>query len=211
MRRPTPSLLEARLAIGLTPIKALNALAEYQAAFPELVLHAGVPLRSSRTIAADTISVTDPFHMQLGLPNAPAGSAPGGNGGIFVWWNGTHIQADCNGLAELHSVLAQSDPGERALIAMWPLIVLAKLSDLPTGANQPNPNDPEAVNPQGADLTKPIVIIQGITIGGDSLYYFAGSFSSCTGPIARRPAIRRRTRSPRWYPPRTQRRTSKTT
>lgn len=72
---------------ALTNIKelgnAVQVLEQYQSAFPELKLNAGVPL-VEQTVAADTSNVANPFHMQLGLSNPAPGAAPGGNGGIYT-------------------------------------------------------------------------------------------------------------------------------
>jgi hypothetical protein len=152
---------------------------QYQEAFPELVLHAGVPA-VEQPYAADTSKASNPFHMQLGIPDAPANYAPGGNGGIYVWWNGTQIEEDCNGIPGCTPELLGQVPENSLIKRMWPLIVLAKLNDLPSGTTQPNPNDPEELIAQGTDLTKPIVIVQGITLAGDSVFNFAQG-GSCTG------------------------------
>ncbi len=158
--------------LGRQAQAAAQILSEYQSAFPQLTLKAGVPAIEQK-IAADTISVSDPFHMQLGLPNAAPGAAPGGNGGIYVWWNGTHTQEDCNGLANCTPALLDTIPESNEVYRMWPMVVLAKLQDLPvnqqgaTIGNQPNPNDPNGLVAQGTDLSQPVVIIQGITLLGD--------------------------------------------
>ena len=169
---------------ALTNIKelgnAVQVLEQYQSAFPELKLNAGVPL-VEQTVAADTSNVANPFHMQLGLSNPAPGAAPGGNGGIYTWWNA------CDGLPGCNSGLDDWIPEAPSLVyRMWPLIVLAKLVDLPGGPNpsQPNPNDPEAITAQGSDLTQPIVIIQGITLNGDS---FLGT--TVEGPVLANPAV----------------------
>jgi hypothetical protein len=101
--------------------------------------------------------------MQLGVADAGPGAATGGNGGLFVWWN------DCSGLPGCdteHDSYIPETPG--VVYRMWPLVVLSKLNDLTT-PSQPTPLDPESLNAQGSDLTKPIVIIQGITLFNDSL------------------------------------------
>jgi hypothetical protein len=157
--------------------KAPQIFDQYQAALPSVVLHAGVPL-PEQNVAADIANAADPFHMQLGL-STPLSSgytaAPGGNGGIYVWWDAEKPtacgnEAACDGS---HLDFIPEAPGN--VYRMWPLIVLAKLNDLPAGASQPNPNDPEEIAAQGADLTKPIVIIQGITLYQDKFLYTANA------------------------------------
>jgi hypothetical protein len=157
---PTVTALEKE-GIGVTgPAVPLKVLDEYQSAFPQLKLNVGVPLAEQR-VAADTTSDANVFHMQLSA-NPASGAATGGNGGIFVWWNA------CNGLPGCNPSSDDWIPeGPGLVFRMWPLIVLSKLNDLTSGTNQPDPNDPESITAQGSDLTKPIVIIQGITLLGD--------------------------------------------
>jgi hypothetical protein len=146
----------------------------YQASFPQLVLHAGVPT-GEQFVAADTLDVGNPFHMQLGLPDPPPGAAPGGNGGLFVWWN------TCQGLPRCDSAQNDFIPENAQVYRMWPLVVLAKLRDLAPGQNQPAPDDVQSVTVQGADLAAPVVIIQGITLFGDSLAGTTTAASLLTG------------------------------
>jgi hypothetical protein len=155
---PTVNALEKEALGG--PAAPLKVLSEYQSAFPQLKLNVGVAA-AEQQVAADTTYAANVFHMQLSA-NPTAGAAPGGNGGIFVWWNA------CDGLPGCNSSTDDWIPeGPGLVYRMWPLVVLSKLDDLTVSA-QPDPNDPESINAQGADLTKPIVIIQGITLLGDA-------------------------------------------
>ncbi len=140
---------------------------QYQAALPELRLNAGMPA-GEQVVAADIANAADPFHMQLGLTDAPPKGyafAPGGNGGIYVWWNGIHTDAECG--AKNCSLGLEFIPENGLVYRMWPLVVLAKLEDLPAGS-QPSSIDQQGLLTQGTDLQKPAVIIQGITLYGDT-------------------------------------------
>jgi hypothetical protein len=151
-----------------------GVLDQFQGALPMLQLVAGVP-SAEQPAAAESVLPAYPFHMQLGIANAPPSYAPGGNGGIFVWWNANHTTEDCGGdptctadpQADLDFIV--ESPGK--VFRMWPLVVLAKLQDLPPpqGTPQPNPNDIDALIAQGTDLKQPVVIIQGITLFKDTV------------------------------------------
>ena len=145
----------------------------YQAGFPQLTLHAGVPSAEQR-VAGDTVDPRDPFHLQLGLPNPPPGAAPGGNGGLFVWWN------RCDGLPGCQPDLEDFIPESDQIYRMWPLVVLAKIEDLPRTEAQPSSVDPASIVAQGADAAAPVVIIQGITLFEDSLVATTTSASLLT-------------------------------
>jgi hypothetical protein len=169
------------ISIFAQPVRGIanqTAVAEYQGSFPTLTLRAGLPA-VEQAAGGNVSDPSDPFHMQLGT----ADSAPGGNGGIFVWWDGTHIDSDCAGIPGCNYQDFEHIPETPLIPRFWPLVVLAKLNDLPQGASQPNPADPEQLNTQGADLTHPAVIIQGITLVGDSLFdYGTGSVTYSTYP-----------------------------
>jgi hypothetical protein len=152
--QPDPALLPSH------PAQAPTAVAEYQSTFPVVQLNAGLPL-AEQQVGSDTTTTANVFHMQLGLGND--GGATGGNGGLYSWWN------NCDGLPgcdSQHDDFVPESPG--TVFRMWPLVVFAKLNDLPSG-HQPSSADPQSILAQGTDLTKPIVIIQGITLNQDSL------------------------------------------
>ena len=136
---------------------------EYQAALPMVRLNAGVAAPEEQ-VAANDVDPQDPFHMQLGLEGGSY--APGGNGGIYVWWNGNYTDADCGNVKGCAKSL-EFIPENPEIYRMWPLVVLAKLQDLPKGGAQPNTNDPQGIVAQGSKLEAPVVIIQGITLAGD--------------------------------------------
>jgi hypothetical protein len=131
---------------------------QFQATFPQLRLNFGVPA-AEQAAATDRINPADPFHMQL-KPGAPQN----GNGGIYVWWNGTDPDP-----------LQRSIPEQQGFPRLWPLVVLAKLKDFrnPDGSiippDSPVHPDPQGLVAQGSDLNEPIVIIQAITLSEDSL------------------------------------------
>jgi hypothetical protein len=133
----------------------ISAAPAFQASFPQLTLHWGVP-SAEAAVAADTSKQADPFHMQLANPPA-AGAAAGGNNGLYIFQYNS-------------SDASEFDIPEGTIPRLWPLIVLAKLDDDPT-----HQNDPQSITYQGSDLTKPVVIIQGITLYQDSLLNTLGN------------------------------------
>ncbi len=154
----------------------------FQAGFPQLTLHAGVPAEEA-SVASSTLDVRDPFHFQLGLSDASAGAAPGGSAGLFSWWNA------CDGLPGCQPALEDFIPETDQVYRMWPLVVLAKLKDLPTGATQPSPDDAESIAVQGAEGEAPAVIIQGITLFQDSLVATTTSAPLLTGGSVGAPPV----------------------
>jgi hypothetical protein len=166
---PQDTQIYAQPSVNGVALGGTGVLDEYQAALPEITLQKGVPLLEQPP-AAEAINPADPFHMQLGVPGPTF--APGGNGGIYVWWNGTHTQEDCGGDPNCAPTLLDFIPESGQIFRMWPLVVLAKLVDLPTASTpQPNPNDVGGLIPQGSDGKSPIVIIQGITLFEDSILH----------------------------------------
>jgi hypothetical protein len=146
---------------------------QYQANFPQLRLNFGVP--DPELTSATAVDQSDPFHMQLKPAQA-------GNGGVFVWWDGNHSDQRLNFIPE-------SPPGQ--IRKMWPLIVLAKLQEPADPNAPPHTFDPQSLITQGTDGKHGAVIIQGITIAGDSLLQFAQGNScidenntgACSKPI----------------------------
>jgi hypothetical protein len=129
----------------------------FQSSFPQVSIHWGVPAAEAFD-ATDTTKTSNPFHMQLANPAAP-GAALGGNGGLYIFG----FKAP-DGVSPAEQLQLEDIP-EGTIPRLWPLVVLAKLDDDPT-----HTLDPEDVTYQGSDLTKPIVIIQGITLFQDSIF-----------------------------------------
>jgi hypothetical protein len=120
----------------------------YQQSFVHLRLNWGLP-PSELAVGTDTTDVKNPFHFQI--------KKFGEGGGIHVWWNGTH--------AGLGGAIDEDRIPEGKIPRLWPLVVLAKLKADPT-----HKGDPQSLVAQGSDGKEPIVIIQGITLAGDSLF-----------------------------------------
>ncbi len=142
----------------------------FESRFPHLVLEGGVPAAEAMT------AVNQPLHFQL-----PASGA----GTIAVWQN-----ASFDAASQLW--VPENIPEGNGVPQLWPLVVLTKLVDDPPVNGQTHPNDPASLEQQGSQtstLNSPVVVLQGITLLGDSLYGTAmaggsGMFDMAGRPVA---------------------------
>jgi hypothetical protein len=118
----------------------------FQNRFPRLTLNAGVA--PSEVAAAGK----QPLHFQL--PTS-------GPSKISVWQNASYNAATAQWIP-------QNIPEGNGVPQLWPLVVLTKLVDDPT-----HTLDPSSLAQQGsqtATVVNPVVVLQGITLLGNSLY-----------------------------------------
>jgi hypothetical protein len=114
----------------------------FEAKFPRLILHPGLP--SSEVPAA----AAQPFHFQLPVPGA---TPPAGSGGFNVWQN-----AAFDAGKQAWEPLEIAEGGGVPLL--WPLVVLKRID---------TSTDPNSITTEG-DATHPVILLQGITLlGGD--------------------------------------------
>lgn len=126
-----------------------ETMKNYESRFPHLVLNAGVP-------AGEATTATDqPLHLQL--PTNGAGS-------IAVWQNATLDPAS-------QLWVPQTIPEGNGVPDLWPLVVLTKLIDDPPVDGKTHTLDPASLQQQGSQTSSavnPVVVLQGITLLGDS-------------------------------------------
>ncbi len=125
----------------------------YELRFPKLVLQGGVP----QAEAANAIA--QPLNFQLPICYAPPCGSSAGSGQIAVWQNATYS-------ASTQLWVPQQIPEGGGVPYLWPLVVLTKLIDDP-----PHAADPASVTQQGSQnggSVNPVVVLQGITLLGDT-------------------------------------------
>jgi hypothetical protein len=141
-----------------------QTLMAYQASYASTTLAWGVAGSEAQT----AIDPGQPFGLQL--PPLP----PAGKGGLLVFSRGAPI------------------PENAAVPALWPAIAFVKLADEVDDAGRiQHDDDPQSLVVQGTPEEtnvsgkppKPIVVIQGITLDGDSLA------RTIVGPVATAPTI----------------------
>jgi hypothetical protein len=126
----------------------------FESRLPHLLLHHGLPK------AEVPVATASPFKFQIPPAPAPGSMAP--PDGFPVWQN-----ALFNATAQ--KWMPQQIPEGGGMPQLWPLVVLMKLIDDPTGKL-----DPMSTTSQGSP-TAPVVIMQGITLlGGDGTDPMAG-------------------------------------
>jgi hypothetical protein len=140
----------------------------FQYRFPHLTLKAGVAPSEAAS------AVKPPLHFQL--PSS-------GTSKISVWQNASYNAAT-------GEWTPLNIPEGNGVPQLWPLVVLTKLVDDPT-----HTVDPSSLTQQGSEtatLNSPVVVLQGITLLGDSLYdtiQAAGSSSSSMFDPSGRPVV----------------------
>jgi hypothetical protein len=117
----------------------------YESRFPHLTLNAGVaPSEVANALKAP---------LQFQLPSSGAST-------ISVWQNASYNAAG--------QWIPQNIPEGNGVPQLWPLVVLTKLVDDPM-----HQQDPSSLTQQGsqtATLNSPVVVLQAITLLGDTLY-----------------------------------------
>jgi hypothetical protein len=114
----------------------------FQASFKQIQLKWGVA-QPELAIATDMLNVGNPFHFQIQAPP---------KGGFALWGN-----------FDPYTKVVQTIP-EGVVPQIYPIVILAKLND----GVEPGGSNSAGLTPQG-DANNPIIIIQAITLLGDSL------------------------------------------